>query len=216
MPIDNPYWEAVRDCVEIEPLGGSAVVGYYSVDRSIEENIARTPNRLTLVRKYCWTIPDPETLAFVAEHARGGVVDPIAGTGYWAYLLAQRDVDVVCYDLNPGAELHVNGWHGDDLHTEVRAKDCAEAVALHPDRTLLLSWPPHGQDVGTRIVMAYAGNRIIYIGDGRGGAAGDDQMHAILEADWVQVDSRQPVLWWGQHDRVAVYERAGSCPAAGT
>ena len=207
MTINNPYWEAVRDCVEIESLGGTAVVGYYSVDRSVEENIARSPNRLTLVRKYCWTIPDPETVAFVGRYVRDGLVDPIAGTGYWAYLLGQMDVDVVCYDLNPGTRLDVNGWHGADLHAEVGAKDCAEAVALHPDRTLFLSWPPYGQDVGARIVRAYNGTRIIYIGDGQGGAAGDDQMHALLETDWAEVDSRQPVLWWGQHDKVTVYER---------
>jgi hypothetical protein len=171
--------------------------------------MARAPNRQLLVRKYCWTIPDPETLTFVAKHAHGGLVDPIAGTGYWAYLLAQLGVDVVCYDLNPGADLSTNGWHGEVLHVGVSAKDCAEAAALHPDRTLFLSWPPHGQDVGARILVAYKGNRVIYIGDGPGGATGDDRMHRILDTDWTEVDCRQPVQWWGQHDRVAVYERGG-------
>ena len=55
-------------------------------------------------------------------------------------------------------------------------------------------------------MRAYSGTRIIYIGDGHGGAAGDDQMHALLETDWAEVDSRQPVLWWGQHDKVTVYD----------
>jgi hypothetical protein len=111
------------------------VVGYFSPDRTVEENMARSPNRVRLVRKYCWAVPDPDTVAFVATHVRGGLVDPIAGTGYWAYLLAQVGVDVVCYDLNPGAALLTNGWHGEDLYAEVCAKDCAEAAALHPDRT---------------------------------------------------------------------------------
>ncbi|WP_152531363.1 hypothetical protein [Mycobacterium sp. UM_CSW] len=169
--------------------------------------MARAPNRQLLVRKYCWTIPDPDTVAFVAKHAHGGLVDPIAGTGYWAYLLAQVGVAVVCYDLNPGAALATNGWHDEVLHVDVGAKDCAEAAASHPDRTLFLSWPPHGQDVGERILLAYKGNRVIYVGDGQGGATGDDRMHRILETDWTEVDSRQPVQWWGQHDRVTVYER---------
>src|SRR6201999_1923172 len=163
---------------------GNPVVGEYRLDRSIEESMARAPNRQLLVRKYCWTIPDPDTVEFVAQHARGGLVDPIAGTGYWAYLLAQVGVDVVCYDLNPGAALHVNGWHSEDLHAGVRALDCVEAVALHPDRTLLLSWPPHGQAVGARTLTAYKGERVIYIGEGRGGATGDEEMHQILEKDW--------------------------------
>jgi hypothetical protein len=213
--INNPYWEAVKGCVETDAgLGGNPVVGYFSVDRTLEENMARSPNRTRLVRKYCWGVPDPDTVAFVAKHAQGGLVDPIAGTGYWAYLLAQVGVDVVCYDLNPGTTLLTNGWHGEDLYAEVCAKDCAEAVALHPDRTLFLSWPPHGQDVGARALLAYEGKRVVYIGDARGGETGDDQMHLILETDWTEVDSRLPVQWWGQHDRVTVYERGARQPSS--
>ena len=118
--------------------------------------MARTPNRQLLVRKYSWTIPD--TVAFIANHAQGALVDPIAGTGYWAYLLTYVGVDVVCYDLNPGTALATNGWHDDDLCVRVCAKDRAEAAGLHPDRTLFLSWPPPGQDVGARILTAYNGN----------------------------------------------------------
>src|SRR5580693_8109123 len=158
--------------------------------------------------------PDPDAVAFVAKHAQGGLVDPIAGTGYWAYLLAQVGVDVVCYDLNPGTALITNGWHGDDLYAEICAKDGAEAVALHADRTLFLSWPPYDQDVGARILMAYNGKRVIYIGEdhrvrdlGRAGATGDDDMHQILDSDWTEVDSRQRVQFWGIRDRVTVYER---------
>lgn len=207
MTINNPYWEAVKDCVETDSLRGNPVVGYFSLDRTVEETMARSPNRQLLVRMYCWTIPDPETVAFVAKHAQGGLVDPIAGTGYWAYLLAQVGVDVVCYDLNPGTSLLTNGWHGDDLYAAVRAKDCGEAVALHPDRTLFLSWPPHGRDVGARMLMAYEGKYVIYIGEGRGGATGDDEMHVMLDRDWTEVVSRRPVQWWGVDDRVTVYER---------
>jgi hypothetical protein len=206
--IDNPFWETVKDCVDADSLRGNAVVGEFRLDRTVEESMARLPNRQRLVRKYCWTIPDPETVAFVAKHARGGLVDPIAGTGYWAYLLAQVGVDVVCYDLNPGTALHTNGWHGEDLYAEICAKDGAEAAALYPDRTLFLSWPPYEQDVGTRILMAYKGNRVIYIGEGQGGT-GNDELRLTLDTAWAEVESREPVQWWGIHDRVTVYERDG-------
>ena len=206
MTIDNPFCDAVKDHVEPDSLRATPVVGEFHLDRPVAESMARTPNRQRLVRKYCWTIPDPDTVAFVAHHAHSGLVDPLAGTGYWAYLLTQVGVDVVCYDLNPGATLLTNGWHGEDLYAEVCAKDCAEAAALHPDRTLLLSWPPHGKDVGARTVKSYGGKRVIFIGDTRG--TGDPQMHGILDAEWIEVDTRQPVQWWGIDDRVGVYERA--------
>jgi hypothetical protein len=45
--------------------------------------------------------------------------------------------------------------------------------------------------------MTYKGKRVIYIGEGRGGGTGDDQMHRILDKDWTEVDSGEPVQWWG-------------------
>lgn len=206
--IENPFWEAVQGFVEADTLRGNPVVGEFRLDRSVAESMARLPNRQLLVRKYCWTIPDPDTVAFVAGHAEGGLVDPMAGTGYWAYLLAQLGVDVVCYDLNPGAPLVANGWHGEDLYADIHTKEAAEAAALHPGRTLFLSWPPHGQDVGARVLSAFTGQRVIYVGDRRGGATGDDAMHSLLETQWRELDARQPVQWWGQHDFVIVYARA--------
>ena len=211
MSIDNPYWEAVKDCVETDSFRGNPVVGEFRLDRTVQENMARFPNRQRLVRKYCWTIPDPDTVAFVAKHAQGGLVDPIAGTGYWSYLLSQLGVDVVSYDLNPGTKLITNGGHGDDLYAEVCAKDCAEAVALHPDRTLFLSWPPFLQDVGARILTAYQGARVIHIGEGQG-ATGDDELRRILDAEWTEIDSRLPVQWWGVRDHVTVYVRSTQIP----
>jgi hypothetical protein len=205
--IGNPFWDAVKDCVEADSLRGNPVVGEFRLDRSVAESMARFPNRQRLVRKYCWTIPDPDTVTFVAKHAQGGLVDPIAGTGYWAYLLAQVGVDVVCYDLNPGTALLTNGWHDVDLYAEVAALDCAEAAALHPDRTLFLSWPPYGMDVGARILAAYQGNRVIYMGEGHRGGTGDDEMHQMLDRDWTEVDSRQPVQFWSVDDWVRVFER---------
>jgi len=212
--IDNPFWEAVKDCVAPDSFKGNPVVGEFRLDLSVEESMARSPNRQKLVRKYCWTIPDPETVAFVAKHAQGGLVDPIAGTGYWAYLLAQVGVDVVSYDLTPGTALQPNAWHGDHVYVEICAKDGAEAVALHPDRTLFLAWPPYEQDVGARIITAYQGKRVVYIGEGQG-ATGDEQMRLILDTEWTEVDSRQPVQWWGVHDRVTVYERMADETSAG-
>lgn len=86
MTVNNPFWEAVKDCVEADSFRGNLVVGEFRLDLSVEANMARSPNRQRLVRKYCWTIPDSDTVAFVAKHTQGGLVDPIAGTGYWAYL----------------------------------------------------------------------------------------------------------------------------------
>ncbi|MFJ1539202.1 hypothetical protein ACIODS_11735 [Micromonospora chalcea] len=92
--------------------------------------------------------PDPETVTFVAEHSQGRLVDPMAGTGYWAWMLTQAGVDVVAYDLHPPApNSEANHWHRNvSAHVTVGEADAKDSVTWSTSRTLLLSWPPYGFD----------------------------------------------------------------------
>ena len=47
MTVDNPFWEAVKDCVEPDSLRGNPVVGEFRLDLTVEECMARSPNRLS-------------------------------------------------------------------------------------------------------------------------------------------------------------------------
>jgi hypothetical protein len=213
---DNPYWDAVRD--HIDPVGslwrtpsvggGGAYRlpnGRMDVDRWARESLKRTD----YVKQYAWTITDPETVAFVAEHSRGRLVDPMAGTGYWAWVLTQLGVDVAAYDLNPPApDREDNHWHRNvTAHATVGRADAVESVCLHSDRTLLLSWPPYGFDARP-ILDAFKGDRVVYIGEDWGGCCGDDGLFETFERGWVKVAERVPVQWDGMHDIVHVYDRA--------
>jgi hypothetical protein len=193
----NAYWNAVKD--HINPTGSlwrtPEVYGYGPGE----------PSRHELTKQYSWTITDPSVVSFVVQQAGPRVVDPMAGTGWWAYLLGQFGCDVVASDKAPAA----NQWCGPALHVPVAEVDGAEAVTAHADRTLLLSWPPYDDPAGARIVRAYGGDRIVYIGEGDGGCCGDDDLHALLAKEWTEVASFVPVQWFGMHDVVTVYTRGG-------
>lgn len=199
----NPYWDAVREHARegTRPWDDGLTVGQlFGVDRELRD----IPDRSRFVSEYSWSITDPDTVAFVAAHSGGSIVDPMAGTGYWGSLLEQLGVDVACYDLNPGD----SPWHRSaPLHMLVQKMDGAEAVRKHPDRTLLLSWPPYKEATGVRILAAYSGNRVIFIGEEGGGCTGDANLHAYLEKRWTRVARHRPVQWFGMHDQVIVYER---------
>ncbi len=204
----NDYWEAVRH--HVHPTGslwGTPEVGSLPVGRGPDAYrrwAKDTPQRHEHVHRYSWTITDPDTVAFVAQHSGGRLVDPMAGTGWWAHLLGQHGVDVVSYDVDPVG----NHWHkGADLHAPVVAMEAVDAVALHPDRTLFLSWPPYDKPDGADTIRAYRGDRLILIHEGEGGCIGDDDMFAELATNWVEVASHVPVQWFGLHDRIDVYTR---------
>lgn len=201
----NAYWDAVKD--HVNPTGSlwrTPEVGGIPADRDFDRWVRETPQRRDLVRRYSWTITDPATVAFVAEHAHGRLLDPMAGTGWWGHLLAQHGVDVVCSDVDPGG----NEWHnGQPLWVPVATADAVGAVAAHPDRVLFLSWPPYNQPAGVDTVRAYPGARVIAIHEGEGGCVGDDDLFAELATNWVEVAEHIPVQWFGMHDRVVAYDR---------
>lgn len=202
--MDNPYWDAVKDHVETGHLFGETQQVQRWNFSGGKLSIDGYPQRDEWVHNCSWTITDPDSIEFVAKYAQEGLVDPMAGTGYWAYVLGQLGVDVVCYDKAPGD----NEWHIDGkTHVDMTAMNGWDSVALHQDRTLLLSWPPYDEDVGTRILAAYQGQRVIYMGEGVGGCTGDSDMHDQLDQWWHALDERVPVQWEGLHDRITIYER---------
>ena len=136
---------------------------------------------LPLRRTYAWGVPSAYALQAIAEFSPHGVVEIGAGTGFWAHLLEQRGVSVRAYDSAPlQFEQHVNGFHalgnlGNALPFARVSVGGAEAAGWHPERTLLLCWPPResdGSGTGQRDVamMAsdalahYKGSTVAYVG----------------------------------------------------
>lgn len=201
----NAYWAAVQDHLEPDSLAGGALVvdNYGSLRRAYD----RRCDRHALTSTYSWTVTDPATVEFVRDHCGPIVVDPLAGSGWWAWLLEQGNVDVYASDENPPDGTDANQWHRGPTHLPVKRLDGAQAVAEVPvTATLLLSWPPM-DDAGFRILSAYRGNRVIYIGEGWGGCTGDDDLFELLQRDWTEVAEHMPVQFYGLHDFVTVYDR---------
>ncbi len=166
--------------------------------------------------RYAWSVTDPDTVQFVAEHSRGKMIDPIAGTGYWQMLLAQLGVDVISSDVNPplGTGHENNDWHPDaSQFVEVAKLDAVEAIkASSPSRTLFLAWPPYDTTLAWQCLDAYQGERFIFIGEGMGGCTADDSFFELLERDWTFRGGHRPVQFFGIHDYVTAYDRKPALP----
>lgn len=205
----NAYWDAVKDHVNptgslwrTPEVGGLRDIRDYGGD--YDRWMRETPQRREHVRRYSWTITDPATVRFVALWSGSRMVDPMAGTGWWAHVLTPYGVDVACYDVAPGD----NQWHKDTpLWVPVTAAPAVESVPQHADRTLFLSWPPYDSPAGHDALTAYAGSRVIFIHEGESGCVGDDALFDALAAGWDETADHVPVQWFGMHDRVTVYDR---------
>ncbi len=148
---------------------------------------------------FAWAVPTDEAIGAIARHATG-VVEIGAGSGYWSWLLRQAGFDVAAYDHVPSPFQ----W------TEVRAGDAC-AARHHPDKALLLCWPPYGSDMALDALRAHAGDCVVFIGEWMGGCAGPT-FFASLMADFDCVETVQIPQWFMRDDRLFVFRRRRLTP----
>lgn len=88
-----------------------------------------------------------------------------------------------------------------------------EVLAGHPNRTLLLCWPPYGSPLAAACLRAYRGAGLAFIGEGEGGCTGDPLFHRALRRSWRPVQRVAIPTWPGLHDALTIYQRVGGSSA---
>lgn len=157
-----------------------------------------------LIKQFSFAIPNDEAIDALA--ALGPIIEMGAGSGYWAYLLRKRGVDVQAYDKHPGKTNHyqfTKRWTGVVHGLPGKLKKRA-------DRALFLCWPNYNTDFASSCLWYYTGDTVAYIGEGRGGCTGDYAFHDALERDWTEVKAVHLPNWDGIHDDMYIYRRGRS------
>ncbi len=127
------------------------------------------------------------------------VLEVMAGRGWLAKALSDEGVEVVATDDN--------SW--DNKHSKaasvfpVRPMDAVEAALGIEADVLIMSWPPYGDDIATRVLEAWGeSGPIVYIGEGKGGCNAPDSFFQ----HWRSLsDVVIPLASWdGLHDGVDI------------
>lgn len=180
--------------------------------------------REILTRKYAWAIPNQAALDVLRKYAP--IIEIGAGTGYWAFLLRQMQVDIVAYDIripdgsilpDDASREHIEAFPGNAYHlghtpwTDVLPGG-PEMAGQHPNRTLFLCWPPYQDPMASDCLKQFKGNTVIYVGEGGWGCTGDDEFHDLLEENFVEIEEDFVAIprWEGVNDRFCVYRRPPS------
>jgi hypothetical protein len=205
---DNPLWEIVRWFpTERDWRGGLLrpdLAPLFPDEAWTRRLLDVGCTRGILCRTYAYSIPSPGDLLWMERVLDGrAVVETGAGSGYWAWQLGQVNIDVVAYDPHPVGE---NSYCAAGPYTGVLRGD-SSAARLHPDRALLLVWPPYDKPVATQALSAYEGDLLLYAGEGFGGCTGNDEFHELLE-EWEEFSvSGNHVTYGGIHCKLAAYRR---------
>jgi hypothetical protein len=199
-----------------EILGGYDSYAFLRGDR-IERSL--DPLLLTrdaFVKRYAWAIPSPAALAAIAEHSP--ILEVGAGCGYWAHELSKLGADIVATDLHPGGRRDGAGkpapsgygYRFEKLWHPVVRMGAARALRAYPGRALLLVWPCYSRPWSERVLAAYTGDVVCYVGEGEGGCTGTDRFHALLDERFEAVRGVPVPQWAGIHDALTIHRRKAS------
>lgn len=206
----NPYWEIVRRMPTYTDWCGDerAPDGHWTGEpftvcrRASEAGLGRS----NLCARYAWSIPSPGSVVWIANlTADRGIVEIGAGSGYWAWQLAQAGVDVAAYDPHPAGDGNEFAKYGPYHPVSVGDQS---AAADHGDRALMLCWPSYCSTFATEALKAYPGDMLIYIGEDWGGCCADDDFFKLLDKAWDKIgECPSHVTYWGIHCRLNAYTR---------
>jgi len=200
---ENPYWDIVAPSV-------SKYKGRRLVDGGNAQGSARLAfSQMILQSVYAYAIPAPETIKWISDFCESRpIVELGAGRGYWANQLSRLGLTIDAYEVEPPdttenisfprAAGQVDVWHSVRSLGEFHLDDRAGHV-------LFLCWPPGwGNTMASSALSAFeqaGGDRLVYVGEPKGGKTGDEAFFDALSEDWTleSVDSSF-VSWWNLAD----------------
>ena len=81
------------------------------------------------------------------------------------------------------------------------------AVSYHPDRALMLCWPPNKDEMAYRALRSYGGKKLIYIGEEAPGCTADKKFHQLVQEQWKLIERMDLPRWHLIKDSVFFYSR---------
>ena len=199
----NPYWEIVAPSVS--ERDGRRVVDGGDLQGSAQLAFAQ----MILQATYAYAVPSPVSIEWVTRFSSGRpIVELGAGRGYWAAQLSRAGHKVRAYELEPPDTIDNPSFPQAtgqvDVWFPVAGLDRLSAAELK-DSVLFLCWPPGwGNSMASYALAAYeatGGDRLIYIGEPKGGKTGDDAFFDALSERW-KLESTDSgfVSWWNLAD----------------
>lgn len=212
--VSNPLWEIVRWMPASPPWYDGALLEPeltpWSADAGYGRTELRDVTRGGLAKQYAWSIITPGDVTWISEQLAGRpVVEVGAGSGYWAWQLEQAGIDVAAYDPHPVSP--DNHFCAGGPYTSVLPGGPEVVLTQHPDRVLLMVWPPYEGEHAAEALRLYCGDLLLYAGEGWGGCTADEGFYELLEAEWDETAvAPQHVTWSGIHCTLRAYRRRAS------
>jgi len=209
--VDNPLYDQWR---QLFAGAKKDHIGYWTFpgdtfEERFQPIMESQKAREELCKRYAWAIPTPEVIEAIAQFSP--LVELGAGRGYWASLIQKAGGEIDCFDEKPPDIVDDNIYHPNKkgwtrVFTKVH-QAVPEIVAVYPEATLFLCWPPYDTPMAFDALRQYEGKRLVFVGEGDGGCCGNAAFWELLQDQFEEVLTLDIPNWWSIRDYVSVWER---------
>jgi len=236
----NPYLEYYREKMAGLPADVKRLFDPALDDERRDELDAAVCAVVTeeVVSRYAWAVPDERALRIIAHVGAGceGILEIGAGSGYWAALLRNCGVSVVCTDKYTGGPDKAASGKRKAASGKQRQQQqqqpswtCVlgagpELCKKHMGRALLLVYPDDfecsAESVALKSLDCYAGSTVIHVGELFGsvrlmehpwGRSSGDEFQVRLNNIYHKVLEVPVPSWPFSNDRLTVWRRKHPC-----
>lgn len=176
----------------------------YSILKPLSKN--RRDRSCHLIRDYytqylAWAIPSDKVCSAIANFVGADPMIEIGcGSGLWALLLHLHGCNVMPQDNQK------RKWDIRFIITSMQYSNRLMDTNVY--NVLFLCWPEYGANYATEVLQSFTGNKLVYIGESRGGCCANDSFFKELKENWNEVPCDVEVdNWFGIYDSLYLYER---------
>lgn len=164
---------------------------------SMHEQHVNAGTATSLARSYAinffsWAVPRLKALQAIADLDQP-VYEVGSGRGYWAWMLEQMGVRMVC------EEPMARRWYW-------RSPNHERPRIVPRDHALMLCWPEANQHWTYRCLRRYQGSTVIFMGE-RGPITGNEAFHNLLDTAFTEHQDVGLAQWRGLHDNMWIFKR---------
>lgn len=165
-----------------------AIAHEHSLHASLATGVARSyANNF-----FAWGVPRLKALQAIADLDMP-VYEVGSGRGYWAWMLEQMGVRMVC------EEPMARRWYW-------RTPNYERPRIVPRDHALMLCWPEANQHWTYRCLRRYQGSTVIFMGE-RGPITGNEAFHNLLDTAFTEHQDVGLAQWRGLHDNMWIFKR---------
>lgn len=165
---------------------------------AVHSSLSAFECRETFIKEFGFAVLNEEAIKEIKKYSP--ILEIGAGSGYWAYELSLRGVDIVATD----PEIYYK-W--EKKHSVLHKLTAEQAMKKFPNRNLLTVWPSYSENWAARALENFEKDYVIYVGEGSGGCTADDKFHQILEKRFKHIKTISIPVFSGLHDRLEVFEK---------